>query len=311
MPRRVLAVALFVAAQSVQAQSAPREMGVAGDSLSQGALADGIYVGDQPWNSWAYGTTSVVSSVLMRYRATLNPYMTALTAAKDGATMIRDFGAQAVQICAQSPRPDRVFVLLGQNDTCNSRRSFSGDAAANMPTADQFRSALHDGLTTLNRCLPKGSVVQVVSVIRVDFLYEAGYAENAYYCPLIWDALDICPIVTQESDVLRRREVGARIDEWNEAIAAELAAMNAGWNPHRVTYVTDWEGALVVDPATGAVVGGPLDTSAGTFVFGSPEINGLDCFHASTTGQRELACLEWAKSVDGGRLQGVPPGCFQ
>jgi hypothetical protein len=97
----------------------------------------------------------------------------------------------------------------------------------------------------------------------------------------------------------------------NYAIAAEITAMNQGPNPHHVTYVTDWAGALAIDPSTGAVVGGPVGTSAGTFVFGSREINGLDCFHASTSGQRELACLEWAKSLDGGKVPGSPAGCFQ
>lgn len=303
MARRVLAAVILLVAQWTLAQSPPRKMSVAGDSLSQAALADGVYPGDQPWNSWAYGTTHVVNSVLMRYRATLNPFMTAQPVARDGAKMIRDFPGQAAQICAQSPRPNRVFVLLGQNDACNSPRSFSGSAAANMPTAEQFRTALHDGLTTLNACLPKGSIVHVVSVIRVDFLYEAGYAENAYYCPIVWDLLDICPIVTRESDVNRRRVVGARIDEWNWAIAAEIGAMNSGRNPHRILYVTDWQGSITQ---------GQQNTSAGTYVFGSPDINGLDCFHASTTGQRKLACMEWAKSLDGAPLhQGTVAGCLQ
>jgi hypothetical protein len=310
MARRVLAVALFLVAQSAGAQSAPRKLAVAGDSLSQAALADGVYLGDQPWNSWAYGTTNTVNSVLMRYWATLNPYMKAQTAAKDGATMLRDFRTQAAQICAQSRLPNRVFVLLGQNDACNSPRTFSGGAADLMPTAGQFRSALHDGLVTLNDCLPRGSVVHVVSVIRVDFLYEAGYAEDAWYCPIAWDAFDICPIVTQESDRSRRRAVGARIDEWNGAIAAEVADMNLGPNPHHVIYTTDWQGPLVIDSATDTI-SGPVRTSAGTFVFGSREINGLDCFHASTSGQRELACLEWARSLDGGQVPGSPAGCFQ
>ena len=303
MVRRALTVVILLVAQSSEAQSAPRKMTVAGDSLSQAAFADGTYPGDQPWNSWAYGTTQVVTSLLMRYRATLNHNMTAQPVAKDGATMIRDFATQASQICAQWPRPNRVFVLLGQNDACNSERSYSGSAAANMPSAAMFQGALHGGLTMLHSCLPRGSVVHVVSVIRVDFLYEAGYRENAYYCPLIWDALDICRIVTQESDVNRRREVGARIDDWNRAIATEIGIMNSSPNPRRILYVTDWQGSITDQQQ---------NTSAGTYVFDSPEINGLDCFHASTTGQRRLACLEWAKSIDGAPFfQGTLESCLQ
>ena len=85
MARRALTVVILLVAQSSEAQSAPRKMTVAGDSLSQAALADGTYPGDQPWNSWAYGTTQVVTSLLMRYRATLNHNMTAQPVAKDGA----------------------------------------------------------------------------------------------------------------------------------------------------------------------------------------------------------------------------------
>jgi hypothetical protein len=307
MPRRApVCLLLVLAAQAAYAQSAPRKMAVSGDSLSQGALADGIYPGDQPWNSWAQGTTSAVDSVWSRYRTTLNPYMALAAVSEDGAKMTRDFARQAEQICAQSPLPNRVFVLLGQNDACYSPRSSTDDAAAGLPTPEVFRSALHNGLTVLDACLPKGSVVHVVSVIRVDFLYEAGYAEDPIYCPLAWRLLEVCPTVTLETNPDRRLAIGQRIDAWNWEIAHEVSELNArkpSANRRRILYVTDWQGTIDE---------GQRDTSAGTYVFGSPDINGLDCFHASVRGQRKLACAEWAKSLDGAPLyDGTVQSCFQ
>jgi lysophospholipase L1-like esterase len=300
MSRRVLAVVSLLCAGGAGAQT---KLSVAGDSLSQAALADGVFPGDQPWNSWAYGTTTIVTSVLTRYRQTLNPSMDAEPVAEDGAKMMRDFYAQASRICSQAVRPDRVFVFLGMNDACYARRaSWWQDPTTYMPNAAEFQAALHGGLDLLDSCLPSGAIVQVVSVVRVDFLVEAGRAENPYYCPAAWLAFDVCPTVTREPYPWRRRQIGRRIDQWNQAIAAEVGVMNAR-PAHRVTYVTDWQGSIDQ---------GQQNTSAGTFVFGSPEINGLDCFHASTTGQRKLACLEWAKSLDGAPLfEGTAQSCLQ
>jgi hypothetical protein len=149
--------------------------------------------------------------------------------------------------------------------------------------------------------LPRGSVVQVVSVVRVDFLRDAGKAKDTTYCPLVWRELDICSIVTAEPDPLRRARVGERIDEWNAALAREVAAFDQdveGRNPRRIRFTTDWEGSIAE---------GKRNTSAGTYEFTSPDINQLDCFHASTRGQAKLACVEWAKSVDG---VGSAPECL-
>lgn len=314
MARRVLALALFLAAQSTWAQTkTPRRMSASGDSLTQGALADGIYPGDQPWNSWLYGTTSVVDSMLMRYQASINPNMSAQTEAFDGATMMRDFLTQVNRICTETPLANRVFVLLGQNDACNSTPAASWeDAAAHMPSAADFASVLDQGLGTLAGCLPRGSVVHVVSVIRVDFLRAAGLAKSSWYCPIAWDALGICPIVTQETNATRLWQIGRRIDAWNDALASVVFSRNTGPGPHPVLFETDWSGAAVTDQATDNIEPGPnQNTSAGTYQFRSSDINGLDCFHASTRGQHRLACAEWAKSYDGAPFSGPVQGCFQ
>lgn len=295
MPRALAVLVLLVLLLppgAASGQSFPRKMSVCGDSLSQGALADGIVPYDQPWNSWAYGWNGGVGSMWLRYRAYRNPYMLVQPVSKSGAT-IDDFPGQAAQICGQWLRPNRVLVLFGQNDACRSAPSPTEDAAALMPTAEYFVGWLRAGLSTLAGCLPTGSVVQVVSVIRVDFLRDAGVAKDPQYCPFVWRELDICRIVTGEPDPARRWRVGERIDEWNAAAAQEVLAFDqnvAGRNPRGLRFVTDWEGSIAE---------GKANTSAGTYQFISPDINELDCFHASIRGQAKLACVEWSKSLDG------------
>jgi hypothetical protein len=118
----------------------------------------------------------------------------------------------------------------------------------------------------------------------------------------VWQALDICRIVTGEPDPARRAQVGERIDAWNAALALEVASYNAnarGENPRGIHFVTDWEGSIAE---------GKADTSAGTHKFGPSDLNGLDCFHPSIGAHHKLACLEWAKSPDG---SGSAPVCLQ
>lgn len=299
MVRALIVLSVFLPL-GAGAQGFPLKMSVSGDSLSQGALADGVIPYDQPWNSWAQGWDGEVSSLWMRYRADVNPYLWVEPVSKSGAT-VDDFPEQAEQICGQLLRPNRVFVLFGQNDACRSERSATEDAAASMPTAEYYAAWIGAGLRILAECLPRGSVVHVVSVVRVDFLRDAGIAKDPFYCPLVWSELDICPIATAEPDPVRRARVGQRIDEWNAALAREVAAFDhdAERNPRRIRFTTDWEGSIAE---------GKRNTSAGTYEFKSPDINQLDCFHASIRGQAKLACVEWAKSVDGA---GSAPACLE
>lgn len=165
-----------------------------------------------------------------------------------------------------------------------------------MPSVADFVAALRNGLSQLAACLPSGSVVQVVSVVRVDFLYEAGIAKDWLYCPAVWQALGTCRIVTAEPDPQRRATIGQRITDWNAALAAEVARFDAG-NPRGIRFITDWEGPTP-------------NTSAGTYRFGPGDINGLDCFHPSSTGQRKLACAESVKSLDPIRDAASAAECF-
>jgi GDSL-like Lipase/Acylhydrolase len=301
MARAIVAVLLLLAAAA--RADPPAKLSVAGDSMSQAAMADG-WPGDRLQYSWAFGTASSVFSVLSRYQTFINGGVTAEPVSRDGATMIRDVGPQVAAICGQAVRPNRVFIALGQNDACNSRPSYWWQsAAANMPSAVTFATALHAALTQLEGCLPAGSVVQVVSVVRVDFLYGAGLSKDPVYCPLAWTVADICRIVTREPLAYRRNQIGRRIDEWNQAIAYEVESFDrAGLNPSGIRFITDWEGSI------GA---GHANTSVGTYRYGAGDINAFDCFHPSTAGQRKIACIEAAKSLDGIGNVAAPSDCFR
>ncbi|MBX3226732.1 MAG: hypothetical protein KIT84_39070 [Labilithrix sp.] len=304
IPMIALGSLLFVSTRATAVSyAAPTKQANAGDSISQGFGANG-WPGDHEDLSWVQGTDSRVSSTADRL-ARMQSGFTEESESVTGAEMVGgddSFPAQAARICAQRVKPTRVRVLLGANDVCNRPKSNSGDAAANMYSVGTYTNALRAGLNQLAQCLPAKSVVQVLSVPRVDALYEAGH-DKSYWCHWgIWPIAGICRIVTGESNASRRAQVGARVDQYNDAIAAEMRAYNSnsnGKNPKGHAFVTDW---------VGSIAAGKKNTSIGTFKFTENDINGVDCFHPNVKGQGRLACLAWAKSPDGA---GPYASCFQ
>lgn len=281
----------------------PTKQSNIGDSMSQGAGADG-WPGDYPELSWVQGTTGRVYSVFMRYQE-LVPSFTQQPESVSGAEMVagsNNIAAQAARVCAQEEKPQHVSVLLGSNDVCNRPRSSSADAAANLYSLDTWVNALRAGLDQLAACLPPGATVHVLSFPRVDFLYNAGYAKGLW-CPYaVWPTVGICRIVTAEKSGSRRAQIGARINEYNEATRVEVERYKAnvdGRNPRGVRFVADWQGSIE---------DGYSNTSVGTFVFGAGDINGTDCFHPSVQAQRKLACVAWASNPNGAGAVGE---CFQ
>lgn len=76
-------------------------------------------------------------------------------------------------------------------------------------------------------------------------------------------------------------QIGARIDAYNHALAAEVADADAAHGGLAgVRFTTDW-------------VGTAPGTSAGTHAFGPADVSDVDCFHPSVTAQRRLACIAW------------------
>lgn len=293
---------LFVNSATATVWAPPSKQSNAGDSISQGFGANG-WPGDHPDLSWVQGSDDRVSSLASRHAAA-HPGFTQEPESVSGAEMVGgndNFAAQAARICAQQPKPTRVRVLLGGNDVCNRARSDSANAAANLYSVTTWTNALRAGMDQLAECLPPKSVVQILSVPRVDGLYQAGHDKSLWCHWGVWPLAGVCRVVTAEDDPARRAQIGARIDQYNDALAAEVHAYatNAnGKNPRGVHFVTDW---------VGSIAAGHENTSIGTYRFGAGDINGVDCFHPNIDGQRKIACLAWAKGPEG---NGAYASCF-
>lgn len=274
----------------------------AGDSISQGFGANSI-PGDHPRLSWVQGTDSDVGSLFTRYYYANGSYAQQPESVS-GAEMVGgddNFPTQAWRICSQAVKPTRVQVLLGGNDVCNRPRSSSWDAAANLYSVGTWTESLRAGLDQLAACLPPKSVVQVLSVPRVDFLYEAGRSKSLWCSWGVWPMANVCRVVTAEGNAGRRAQIGARIDQYNVALAAEVAAYaqnTNGKNPGGIGFMTDW---------VGSIAQGKESTSIGTFRFLAQDINGVDCFHPNVDGQSRIACLAWHKGPEG---SGNASHCF-
>jgi lysophospholipase L1-like esterase len=309
MDRKRLVVALAAGAACVggiafASGALPDKQSNAGDSISQGFSANG-WLGDHPTKSWVQGTDASVFSVYSHYHALVSGFVQEPESVT-GAEMVGggdSFAAQASRICAQSRKPRHVSVLLGANDVCNAAASSGDDPTANMYSMDTWQAGIDAGLDQLAACLPEGSTVQMLSMPRVTALYDAGYNKSFWCYDVVWPVAHICRIVTAEPDPDRRAAIGARIDDYNAAEAAEAAryaANDQGINPRGISVVSDWQGSIDE---------GHPNTSIGTVTFHSSDINGTDCFHPNLVGQRKLACAAWASNPDG---SGVPvSSCVQ
>lgn len=289
----VLSVVLVAATASGSAFTSPAKQANAGDSISQGFGANAL-PWDHPDLSFVQGTDSRIGSVFVRYANRVGSYSEEPESVS-GAEMVGgddSFPAQASRICGQSQRANRVTVLLGANDVCNRPRSGNSDATANMYSLETWNSYVEAGLEQLAACLPADAIVEVLSIPRLDSLYDAGRAKSLW-CPWgIWPTAGVCRIVTAETNAGRRAQIGARIDRYNDATSAQVAAFAGngnGKNPRGVHFSTDW---------VGSIASGHPNTSIGTYRFGPDDINGTDCFHPNIQGQAKLACLAWGKEPD-------------
>ena len=290
-----------------------------GDSISQGfdaddsepldlneLMADATKVfHDMPDLSWIQGSDARIGSVFSHYRA-LNPRLVETPVSHSGAELVGrgstvpSFVAQAKQLAGKAPA--LVYVLLGGNDVCNRDVADGADATANMYTVDEWRAAAQDGLAALALVLPEGATVRFVSMPRVDMLVDKvgtaaapmkmssflGDVDAHPTCHSLWVAAKtgghgICPIVTLESDPDRLKQIGARIDQYNDALAAEVRSWNgdATRNAKKITFQSDWHGSIES--------GQPPNSSVGTFVFESELVSKRDCFHPSVRGQQSFA----------------------
>lgn len=303
--RVALPAALAVSASLLGAATAdaadPQKLAGIGDSISQGFSANN-FPGDHPSYGFGQGTDSGVNSLYLRYKAKF-PAFTKEFVSVSGAEMVgggNNAAAQAARICAQASRPNRVLIELGGNDVCSRDSGTAADATSNLYSVTTYRNGLKAALELLGGCLPSGSQVLVMSMPRVDYLYEAGNAKNAFLCNTVWTLAGVCRVVTAEGNAARRRQIGARVDAYNDGIAAEVGAADARY-AGKVHFVTDWQGSLTSNP----------NTSVGSYKFGAGDINTVDCFHPhKDTGQKKLACDAWEAS-EYGNLANIGTTCLR
>ncbi len=283
---------LLVPAQLLAAD--PSKLSGIGDSISQGWGANNL-PGEHPQFGFGQGTDATVNSLFLRYK-TKNAAMTKEFVSESGAEMVggrNNAAGQAARICAMATKPNRVVIELGGNDVCSRDKGSSSDATSNLYSVTTYRNALKAALDVLGGCLPAGSQVQVLSMPRVDYLYNAGNAKNAIGCNVIWSVAGVCRVVTGESNATRRAAIGARIDQYNDGLRAEVEAAATRYSG-KISIITDWRGTAT------------SNSSVGTYRFGKDDIDGLDCFHpAKDTGQRKLACAAW-EAAEYGALANVP-----
>jgi lysophospholipase L1-like esterase len=272
----------------------PAKLSGIGDSISQGWGANN-WPGEHPEFGFGQGTDATVNSLYLRYKAK-NAAMTKEFVSVSGAEMVggkNSAAAQAARICAMAVKPNRVVLELGGNDVCSRDKGSATDATSNLYSVTTYRNALKTALDTLGGCLPAGSQVQVLSMPRVDYLYNAGNAKNAVSCNLVWSVAGVCRVVTGESNASRRGIIGARVDQYNDGLRTEVEAAATRYSG-KVAFITDWRGNAV------------NNSSVGTYRFGKDDIDSFDCFHpAKDTGQRKLACAAW-EAAEYGTLSNVP-----
>jgi hypothetical protein len=257
-----------------------------GDSIMQGFNAGSCGRSlclEQPEYSFAQGTNAEVRSLYLRFENPGEEFVSV-----SGAEMIGGASSaksQATRICQQQVRPNRIVILLGGNDVCNS------SSVASLPSVADFASALGDalGLLVSDPCdLDPGSAIHVVSVPRVDLLYDAGLAKSDVDCSSVWQRFGICSLVTAAPTKETLSAVAARIAGYNQAILDTVTMIESGIDPGRDLHVTT------------DYVGDTPDSSFGTYGFLPEDLSSLDCFHPSIEGQTKLACLSWESWQGGG-----------
>ena len=241
------------------AKKLPASMGALGDSITAGYGTCFTLVACGR-NSWSTGNSAAVDSHYRRIRED-NP------AIRGDAQNYAVPGAEAADLPRQVDRAiadkvEYVTLLIGANDAC-------ADRVSGMTGTATFRRQVGTALTRLKKGLPKARVL-VVSIPDLHRLWQLGHDnERAVraWSRGVCQSLLARPTSTAEADDRRRRQVGDRVDAYNDALeaACEDYGRRCRWDggaAHRVRFSLDL-------------------------------VNELDYFHPDVQGQRELAAVTW------------------
>jgi lysophospholipase L1-like esterase len=263
-----LTVLMLACEGAGNASPAPTSKPKPGLPASMAALGDSITAGvstcfpptECRQNSWSTGTNPAVDSHYRRIRAgNAKIAGKARNYAVPGARAA-DLQAQAVK--AVKAKVAYVTILIGANDACAPSEN-------QMTTAGLFRDGVDAALRTLKKGLPKARVL-VVSVPDLYRLWETGHTNPA--ARLAW-ALGECPSLldnptsTAKADNQRRHAVDARVDAYNDQLAAACRSYGKKCR---------WDGG-----------------KAHAVHFTLAQVSTLDYFHPSKEGQKELAAATY------------------
>jgi lysophospholipase L1-like esterase len=245
---------------SGSAKGYPGSMAALGDSITAGFGSCGAFL-ICGRNSWSAGTADAVDS---HYRRILAKN----AKIEDHARSFAQPGAESGDLDGQADRAvsmkaEYVTVLIGANDAC------AADPAS-MTSVATFRANVDKGLARLKKGLPKSRIL-VASIPDVYRLWQVGHTDAS--ATRAWSRLHICPAMlagptsTAKADEDRRREVSARIDDYDEQLRKSCKAYGkrCRWDNdsvHNVRYSLDL-------------------------------VNDIDYFHPNAEGQHEIAAVTY------------------
>jgi lysophospholipase L1-like esterase len=237
----------------------PSSIAALGDSITAGFGTCFTLVICQR-RSWSTGSDSKVDS---HYRRLLDDN----AKIKGEADNYAEPGARAADLNGQArsavaAKAQYVTILIGANDACARQ---PGD----MTAVRTFRTRVDTAVRTIKKGLPKARVL-VVSIPDLYRLWEVGHDDPR--AVRAW-ARGVCPSLlarptsTAAADRTRRKQVDARINAYND----QLAAACDRYGKH-----CRWDGGEVHGVR-----------------FSLDLVNHLDYFHPNTAGQAKLAKVTW------------------
>jgi lysophospholipase L1-like esterase len=240
----------------------PNSIAAAGDSITRGYDADAVFPpGERLQYSWATGTSSKVNSLYLRILAA-NPAISG-NGFNDAATGAKMSNLAGQVSTAVSQNAAEVVIELGGNDACTS-------TVGGMTPVTTYRSEFASAMKTLSLGLPDARiyVLSVPNVYRLWLILHGNGGARA-----VWSAASICqsllanPTSTAQADVQRRAAVRARVVAFNKQLQQVCA-----------TFVhCRFDGNAVFNNN-----------------FLVSDVNTLDYFHPSISGQAKLAGVAWS-----------------
>lgn len=254
--------------QSAKAGAAPKlptSMAAIGDSITQAfdSLGSKGFLKSEPGLSWATGFSSraKVNSQYLRLLA-VDPAIRGHEHNDSvvGAT-ISGVGAQVAEAISQHAQ--YVVVLIGANDLCTH-------TVSEMTPLRTFAETFATDLATLISGLPKSAHITVYSIPNLFRLWSLFHSDAAANFAWTYTPTGICQSMLAKKGTNEDRDaVLAREKAFNAALAAACAKYST----------CKWDRLTVFNER-----------------YSAGDVNTLDYFHPSVSGQNRLAALTWSAS---------------